>query len=718
MAPRKTRKKTRRRQVPPTPPTRDGASGDGGRPGGHSIPSRRPGSSWRERVLQEPLAAFALCLLVAASYFPALSGGLVWDDSAFQVWQVQNLSGIWQIWFVPGSLEHEGHYWPILYTTFWLEHKLWGFDPLGYHLVNLLLHSAVTLLLWRFLRRLAVPGAWVAVAIFAVHPLHVESVAWVIGRKDMLAALFYLGAALAYMRFVEDRRWQRYAIALALFTAGLLSKSMLVTLPAALLIWHWWKHGRVTANDVLRVLPLLLLGLFVTVADWSFYKSREVISFDYSLLERALLAARALGFYVGKLAWPTELSVIYPRWEVGTGDWLAWGCALVAVVVAGLLWHYQRQVGRGPLAGLLFFAVILSPTLGFVDYGYMQFSFVADRYQYLAGIGVIAAVVGAVAHGLNRLADARGAGVQVMAVVVLAAVVVVLGTLTWRQAGIYKDTFTFYSHIASHNPQAKAVHYNLGREYRRLGRLDEALAAFRIAEKKDPDNPSAFVGLGLTAEDMGRMEEAEAYYQKALQRKSRFPDALDQLGALRIKQQRYQEALELFQTLIKAQPGRIKAFIGKGISLVGLKRHEDALRSFDRALAVDPTLEEAHTYRASAYIGLGLTAENMGRMEEAEAYYQKALQHNSLFPDALDHLGALRMKQQRYEEAIEFFQTLIEVQPGRVRAYIGKGISLVRLKRHEDALRSFDRALALDPTLKEARTRRAQVLKTLGRSDG
>ena len=588
------------------------------------------------------------------------------------------------------------------------------------------------------------PGAWVAVAIFAVHPLHVESVAWVIGRKDMLAALFYLGAALAYMRFVEDQRWQRYAWLLALFTAGLLSKSMLVTLPAALLIWHWWKHGRVTADDVVRVLPLLLVGLFVTVVDWSFYKNWEEVSFDYSFIERALIAARALAFYVGKLAWPAELSVIYPRWEVGVGDWLAWGCALASVVVAGLLWHYRRQVGRGPLAGLLFFAVILSPTLGFVDYGYMQFSFVADRYQYLAGIGVIAAVVGAVVHGLNRLAGAlganaasgaavgvaegaaprnrltraRGAGVQVMAMVVLAAVLVVLGTLTWRHAGIYKDNFTFYSHIVSHNPQARAVHYNLGREYRRLGRLEEAMAAFRIAEKKDPDYLLAYIGLGWTAEEMGRTEEAEAYYQKALQRNSRFTHALDYLGALRTKQQRYEEALELFQALIKVRPGKAKAYIGKGISLARLNRHEDALRSFDQALALDPTLEEARTHRASAYVRLGFTANNMGRTEEAEAYYQKALQHNPRFPDALDNLGALRIKQQRYEEALKLFQTLIEVQPGRVGSYIGKGISLVGLNRHEDALRSFDQALALDPTLEEVRTHRALVLKTLGRSDG
>ncbi len=699
MAPEKTRKKTRR-QPPPTSPRREEASGKVGKPGGHATPSRQPASSWRERVAHEPLAALALCLLVAASYFPALSGGLVWDDAAFQVRQVQSLAGIWQIWFVPGSLEHEGHYWPILYTTFWLEHKLWGFNPLGYHIVNLLLHSAVTLLLWRVLRRLAVPGAWVAVAIFAVHPLHVESVAWVIGRKDMLAALFYLGAALAYMRFVEDQRWQRYTIALALFTAGLLCKSMLVTLPATLLIWHWWKHGRVTANDVARVLPLLLVGLFVTLADWSFNKNRELISFDYSFIERALIAARSLVFYVEKLAWPAELMVIYPHWEVGAGDWFAWGCALAAVVVAGLLWRYQHQIGRGPLAGVLFFAVTLSPTLGFVDYGYMQFSFVADRYQYLAGIGVIAVVVGIVAHGLNRLAGSgatsgatvertrnaapsnqlagvRKASVQVMATVMLAASLAALGMTTWRQSSLYHDAGTLFTHIIAHNPDARGAHHNLGDWFYKQEQYEEALAAYRIAVEQRPYFAPLRNQMGLTFDKLNQYENAEEQYRTSVKITPRFVHGMNNLASVLARQEKYQESLKYYRKM----------------------------------LAMDANYINSH-------IGMGFVLAKLNRLEEAEAHYQKALQRNPRFPDTLDHLSALRMKQQRYEEALEFFQTLIAVQPGRVRAYIGKGISLVRLKRHEDALRSFDRALALDPTLKEARTHRAQVLKTLGRSDG
>ncbi len=308
------------------------------------------------------LATMALCLLVAVSYFPATMAGFVWDDAVLTgLDPIRRWSGIWQIWFEPTTLaQYEGHYWPFLYTTFWLEHKLWGFAPLGYHLVNLLLHGAVTVLLWRLLLRLEVPGAWVVAAVFAVHPLHVESVAWVIGRKDVLATLFYLGAALAYTRFVEDRRRGHYIWALALFLLGMVSKSIVVTLPVSLLIWHWWKQGRVTLTDVKRVLPFLLLGLIITIADWSEYKDREVLSFSYTLIERALIAARALWFYAGKLVWPTELAVIYPHWEVSTGDLLNWLYGIAAIALAALLWHYRGRIGRGPLAGVLFFAVTLS----------------------------------------------------------------------------------------------------------------------------------------------------------------------------------------------------------------------------------------------------------------------------------------------------------------------------------------------------------------------
>ncbi len=578
-------------------------------PGGHSPAGGT--LSTHTRAFPVAIEALALCLLVAVSYFPATMAGFVLDDNALtDARPVRTWDGIWQIWFQPGALKQsEGHYWPVLYSTFWLEHKLWGFAPAGYHTVNLLLHSGVTLLLWRLLRRLAVPGAWVAAAVFAVHPLHVESVAWVIGRKDLLAALLYLSAALGYIRFVEacpgrpgDGRWGRYLLALPLFVLSLLSKSVVVTLPAALLIWHWWKQGHVTRTDVARVAPFVLVGLGVTVTDWMFYKSLEDVSFDYSWIERVQIAAHALWFYVGKLVWPTELAIIYPHWYVSAGDPLAWGYVLAAGAVAAALWFSRRRIGRGPLAGALFFAVTLSPTLGFVDYGYMRFSFVAERYQYLAGIGVIVTVVGAAAYGARRLSGARRTGVQAVVV----AVLVVLGSLSWQHSEIYQNKFTYYRHIIALNPEARFAHFGLGNWYSDQGRHEEALAAYHSgyqAARKHPSDKD-WVGftlssIGRASEALGRFDQAEAYYRRALEINPR-PATINNLGAMWFKQRRYQDALILFQSAVSSSPWYAKGHSGVGVALYGLHRYEEALQSFDRALALDPFLEEAQNNRALA----------------------------------------------------------------------------------------------------------------------
>ena len=593
----------------------------------------------------------ALCLLVAVSYFPALSAGFIWDDLILtRATPLHTWSGLAQIWFGSHELnQYEAHYWPLLYTLFWLEHKLWGLAPLGYHLVNLLLHTGVVLLLWRLLWRLGVPGAWFAAAVFAVHPLHVESVVWVIGRKDILATLFYLSSVLAYIRFVETPRGGRrggpYLLAVALFVLGLLSKSITITLPAALLLWHWWRHGRVTLADCSRTLPFFLVGLGITLAEYVYYIGNQPTAFAYSPLERGLIAARALAFYAGKLLWPAGLTGVYPRWEPGIGDLLAWGCAAGFAAVVAVLWHWRRRLGRGPLAGVLFFAVALSPVLGFVDFGYMLSSFVADRYQYLAGIGLIAVVVAAACRacqrGLGALPAHRTRPARLAIGAVGAAILAVAGLLTWNHAGLYRDPVTFFGHVIAHNPQARDAHHTLGNYLQTEGRYAEAHAAYDTALELRPDSP----------------------------------DLLNNIGVLLARQDRHEEAIARFREVLRLNP-----------------QHRTAVQSLIMVL-----------------INAGTSLSNQGRHEEAIARFREALRLNPQHQTTMMNIASVRMNQGRYAAGLAAAQQVIARYPDDAQAHHLAGFGLFHLNREADALRHYDRALALDPNLTLAREQRKRL---------
>ena len=597
----------------------------------------------------DALCVLALVLLVVVSYFPATQAGFVWDDVIFTESEpVQDVGGLYRIWFSPSDIKGEAHYWPIVYSSFWLEHKLWGFAPVGYHIVNILLHLVNTLLLWRLMLRLSVSGAWMIAAVFAVHPLHVESVAWVIERKDVLSALFYLTAALAYLRFLASSRLAHYLLTLLLFVAGLLCKSIAVTLPASLLIYHWWKQGRVTSQDVLRMLPFFLMGLCIVVADVSFYASREALDLGYTIFERVLIAARALWFYFGKLVWPTELAVIYPHFDLA--DPLGWGYVLAACAVVVLLYCYRNRIGRGPLAGALFFAVGLSPVLGFIDYGYMQFSFVADRFQYLAGIGVMAVLIGGASQGVDKRGGAVRKGGLGIAVVIL----VLLGVQTYRQAGIYRDERTFFSHIVSLNPQARNAHLNLGSALGNLGLLEEALAASRTAVELRPASLKARLNLSKALLDLGRAEEALAAAQDAVVLKPKSAEAHYSVASAFIELQRFGEA-------------------------------EQALR---RALQHNPRYAEAHS-------NLGAALVILARLDEAETHLRRALQLNPQYTGAFSNLSFLLMQQARYEDVVAVSRAFLQVRPDAVEGYANAAQALTKLGRSREAAQFSRRARAL-----------------------
>ena len=639
---------------------------------------------------RDALAALALGVLVAVTYIPALSGGFVWDDVIFAEEPVIHAaSGLKSIWFSPAEIKNEGHYWPVVYSSFWLEHKLWGLSPAGYHAVNIALHLINCLLLWRLLVRLRVPGAALIAAVFAVHPVHVESVAWIIERKDVLSGVFYLTAVLVWTRFVESPRPARYALALVLFTAGLLSKSVVVTLPAALLIWHWWQQGRVTRVDLLRMAPFVAVAVVITATDLSFYTSREPLELGYSLIERALIAARALWFHAGKLLWPIELAVIYPLWEIDTGDLLGWLYLVAAAALAAALWLGRRRIGRGPLAGALFFAVTLGPVLGFVDYGYMQFSFVADRFQYLAGIGVLAVLIGAAAHGVGKLPDWYRTGALGLA----AAVVVVLGTLTWRQAGVYRDEVTLFSHVVALNPVARDAHLNLGNALIEAGRNEEGLAASRIAVEQRPESADAHSNLGLAQMNLERFEASGESLRRALEMDPRHKSALQNTAELHRKQGRHEEAVEAYQAVLARDRRYALAYAGMGDALFQLERYRAAIESLQQAVTLQPNLPMA----GKMQVLMGRASREMGRLDAAEEHFRLAMAIDPHDATPLLDLAGVRAAQQRHREADDFLRRARELRPEDPATLQNVAESLRKQGRYEDALTGYRDVLDVDP---------------------
>ncbi len=682
--------------------------------------------------MRSALLSVGLVAAVFLAYAPALDGGYILDDDV-HITGCDNLptvQGLINTWTKPRSLVQ---YYPLVHTLFWVEHKIWGYDQRGYHVVNVLIHGLAAVVLWRVLRRLKVPGgdfaALLAAVAFALHPVQAESVAWISERKNTLSMLLYLLTFAAYLRFdptdeSTDRRGGRgwWWLALLLFVAAMLSKSVVATMPAAWLVLVWWKRGRITWRDVKPTLAFfavgIALGLHTAYLEFDHVRARGP-DFDLSPLQRLLIAGRAVLFYLGKLLWPADLIFIYPRWTVDASEARQYLYPIAALALTVALWLLRRRIGRGPLAAWLCFIGTLFPVLGFLNIYFFIFSFVADHFQYHATPGIIVLVSCCAAILL------RSGGPRVQAAG-LGAAALLLGTLTFVQCHLYyRDAVTLWSRVIERNPRAFLAHTNLGTELSRRSDFDQALAHLRKAIEIRPtsvialnnlgtallrvgqfeqavnylqeaarlreDFTGLFNNLGIALEKLGRTDEAEKSYERAIQL---HPDDLksrNNLADLLRKQGRHAQARQQYEFILRSDPRSSRVLINLAGVLMAMGEPSLAAGHYQTLLTLDPQSFQVHH-------NLAMALTQMGKTQQALSHLQRAVQ---LKPDSADtrfNLASMLQNQGQHALAAEHFAALLTLTPDDMGVRLALALNLSRARRFTQARSVYDDALRLAPT--------------------
>ncbi len=611
-------------------------------------------------------AAAALFAVILIVFIPVLrTGGFIWDDPQYITGNplLRTWPGLLAIWIHPSALPQ---YYPLVHTTFWIEYHLVGLHPLLYHLDNILLHAIAAILLWRALARLGVPAPWLAAAIFAIHPVQVESVAWPTERKNVLSLVFYLLSFHAYWNFTERSRTTDYLLALLFFIAALLSKSVTCSLPAAILLVVYWKNGRIRWADIRPLIPFFLLGIIMAMVTAKLEKDHVGASgpeWNFTFADRCAIAGRALWFYAGKLLWPHPLVFIYPRWEgmmnLSQRPWLiAFPLTALGAIVA--LWLLRRRIGRGPIVGTLFFAGTLLPALGFINLYPMRYSFVADHFQYHASIGLIVLA----AAGLRHL---RAFG--------CAAVLAALGVLTWQQGYLYQNQLALWKNTVDHNPHSWMAWGNLGDEYAALSNRpdlpqpernqDRALARQSYVElyKLAPDQPLAHLKWGIVKEYDGDLEAAQAEFEQAIQLAPSFTIAMNSLGMLLMREHRPTEAMQQYRQAIELDPSYAEARVNYGDALLSQGDKDEALAQYSQAAARRP--------------------------DNVEAQFKLA--------------NMLLTEDKRPDLAIPHFIAAVYADPNRADVRTNLAVALIEVGRFDEARDQCREALRIDPKLSQAK---------------
>ncbi|MEE9542699.1 MAG: tetratricopeptide repeat protein [Thermodesulfobacteriota bacterium] len=641
--------------------------------------------------LSDRLTRFMPFVIIACAlifYIPAIKGGFIWDDHAHVLFDadLQSISGLWKIWFTKATQQ----YYPLVYSSFWIEWQLFGNNPLGYHIVNVLLHSANAIVLALILKRLGLRGAWAAAIIFALHPVNVESVAWISERKNVLSGLFFLASILVFLKSEdEESNIKFYILSFVLFILALFSKTVVSTLPVILIIIRWMRARPFDRSFIIRLVPFFLAGLamgLVTVWWEATQVGASGVEWSLTITERLMLPARIVWFYLVKLFIPVNLTFIYPRWTPDPSELWQWIFIFKLAVAFVLLWALRLRITRAPVAALACFVVTLFPALGLIDVFPFRYSFVADHFQYLASIFIIALIVGVVDAVIINFARA----VRPTAIFVTIVVALILGILTWRQGYVYKDPETLWRDVLKKNPTAWIAHNNLGQilyergeifkateHYRsavtlwpnagearhnlasslfKRGKIIEAETHFRAALKLTPNASHTLSELAVLLSATGRLAPAQKNAFRAAEINPQNADIQNNLGIVLLRSNMADKAFESFTKAVTIRPAFTEAHNNIGIAHSMQGQLAGAVLAFKKALSIDPSYSEGH-------YNLAVTLEDLKKTKEAEAHYREAVKLNPMHAQALNNLGNIYFKKGDLKVAEGFYRAALKADP-------------------------------------------------------
>ena len=661
----------------------------------------------------------ALIIIIASNaYFPTLKNGFVCDDDICLIYNknVKSPDGLRIFWCGAKAMD----YWPLFYSSFWIEWRLWEMKAIGYHATNLILHIAESLLIWIILRKLAVPGAFLAALIFAVHPVNVESVAWISQRKNLMAMLFFLLSILCYVRHIELARLRLaakqiphpssliphrsflsawYWLSLAGFVCAMLGKVSAVVLPVVLLGVLWSKRSDKAAavsdtgktasrpfmrEELINTGPFFLVAVvFAALNVW--FQSHNTIAVirNAGFLERLLGAGYVIWFYLYKAVLPVNLAMIYPQLRIEAASPLCWLPLGAALAVTFVLCVYRKTWARPFLPAWAFFCLALTPVMGFWDTLFMQISLVADHYQHIALIAVAALASAGFSVWIVRMRAApRSAAIGAAALAV-----VLLALATWRQSALYRDNFTIARDTLDKNPECWMAQYNLGVATARAGSPAEAIEYFRKALEGYPEFADANYNMADALLELGLLREAAEQYLRVLQVRPDHAAAHYNLANVLLQMGRNRDAIEHFRRAIACEPDFAEAYYNLANVFSETGQHQEAIEYYKDALRLKPDDFDIHN-------NLGIVLAQAGAAEEAVEHLQKAVQ---LKPDFETHynLGLALARAGRWPEAIEHYQMAVRLAPDSCAAYVSLMSAYAGWGRGADAVGAAQKALQL-----------------------